>query len=296
MVVTRRVVSARVFQERSGWDMPSINPECCVVQCTLRFAQIPYEVAVADPGRNLPVVELIFGQGPSTICDGLGEFMRGMKDGGYDVDRQLTMVQKSEAAAFRSLIQDADLARILEWWIDKENFRLGLKSLLEDDYRFPMSEIYPRWRRSKVLHERRLTADEDEISFLAEDAYGCLESRLGRRDWFFGEHPTTVDAFVFGYFGCASSGQIPDGKLSEMLSSGFPSLTQLVKRIKERYFNTPSSANFVQPQVEPRKSKTPVRSPEEQQTWKVSMRYAAGMMMIFFGYIYLQSETAIEFI
>mmetsp|Transcript_43570 Transcript_43570/g.170552 ORF Transcript_43570/g.170552 Transcript_43570/m.170552 type:complete len:82 (-) Transcript_43570:331-576(-) len=81
-----------------------------------------------------------------------------------------------------------------------------------------------------------------------------------------------------------------------MLSSGFPSLTQLVKRIKERYFNTPSSANFVQPQVEPRKSKTPVRSPEEQQTWKVSMRYAAGMMMIFFGYIYLQSETAIEFI
>uniref|UniRef100_A0A7S0BU18 Metaxin glutathione S-transferase domain-containing protein n=1 Tax=Rhodosorus marinus TaxID=101924 RepID=A0A7S0BU18_9RHOD len=218
-----------------------------------------------------------------------------MKEGGHDVDRQLTMVQKSEAAAFRSLVQDADLARIFEWWIEKKSFQLGLKSLLQEDYRFPMSEIYPRWRRSKVLHERRVAAVEDELFSLAEDAYGCLESRLGRRNWFFGEHPTTVDAFVFGYFGCASLGQISDGKLSEMLSNGFPSLMELVKRVRERYFNTLSSANFVQPQSEPRKSKAPVRSPEEERTWTVSMRYAAGMMIAFFGYIYFASEPVIEF-
>lgn len=147
------LVSARIYQEVGAWGVPSICPLCNTAQALLRFAKIPFEVCTANPGRFLPFVELLLSDGSVRICDGLVSLLRTLKDLRVDVDGELTTGQRAEAAAFRVIIEDADLAREWEWWVNSKNYNSVLKPVLSREYAFPLSTILPA-RRRRASYEK----------------------------------------------------------------------------------------------------------------------------------------------
>lgn len=135
--------------------------------------------------------------------------------------------------------------------------------------------------------------DVQSLYRLCEETYSCLESHLDRHRYFFGDRPSSVDAVVFGYLYPVLSAPLPDARLKTLLSS-YPGILRLLKLISEQYFTEDPSQGFTAPKKPPTKKQAedPTHdqklSPEAEEAKRKNMKFVAGILTVFFGYLLLQ--------
>lgn len=70
----------------------------------------------------------------------------------------------------------------------------------------------------------------------AEKCLTCLSNRLGDKDFFFGNHPSTLDSFVFGCLAPLLKAPFSANVLQNYLKA-CPNLVKFINRISQRYFS-----------------------------------------------------------
>ncbi|XP_030114466.1 metaxin-3 isoform X1 [Taeniopygia guttata] len=193
-----------------GWGLPSLHPESLTVLAYAKFSGAPVTVnSVNNSWRtlkgDLPVLvseDIVISQ-PAKILN----FLRKQK---YNADYDLSAKQGADTLAYIALLEEKLLPALLHtFWIEAENYRSVTKPWFASRFAFPLSLYLPGKMSREALNRILLTKGGPPLYSLTEvegqiyrDAKECLNllsKRLGTSQFFFGDVPTTLDAFVFGF-------------------------------------------------------------------------------------------------
>uniref|UniRef100_A0A7N4V1Y3 Metaxin 3 n=1 Tax=Sarcophilus harrisii TaxID=9305 RepID=A0A7N4V1Y3_SARHA len=150
-------------------------------------------------------------------------FLRKQK---YNADYQLSAKQGADTLAYIALLEEKLLPAVLHtFWIENDNYFTVTKPWFASRIPFPLSLILPGRMSKRALNRILLTKGEPPHYHLKEveaqiyrDAKECLNllsNRLGTSQFFFGNTPTTLDAYVFGFVAPLYKVHFPKVQLQE---------------------------------------------------------------------------------
>uniref|UniRef100_A0A5F8H8A7 Metaxin 3 n=1 Tax=Monodelphis domestica TaxID=13616 RepID=A0A5F8H8A7_MONDO len=152
-------------------------------------------------------------------------FLRKQK---YNADYQLSAKQGADTLAYIALLEEKLLPAVLHtFWVENDNYFNVTKPWFASRIPFPLSLILPGRMSKRALNRILLTKGEPPLYHLKEveaqiyrDAKECLNllsNRLGTSQFFFGDIPTTLDAYVFGFLAPLYKVHFPKVQLQEHL-------------------------------------------------------------------------------
>ncbi|XP_039423393.1 metaxin-3 isoform X8 [Corvus cornix cornix] len=239
------------------WGLPSLHPECLTVmvfspalqsllQAYAKFSGAPVTVNTVNnswraPKEDLPVLvseDIVISQ-PAKILN----FLRKQK---YNADYDLSAKQGADTLAYIALLEEKLLPALLHtFWIEAENYCSVTKPWFASKIAFPLSLYLPGKMSREALNRILLTKGGPPLYSLTEveaqiyrDAKECLNllsKRLGTAQFFFGDTPTTLDAFVFGFLAPIYKVCFPRVQLQEHLKQ-LPNLCRFCDDILTCYF------------------------------------------------------------
>lgn len=146
-------------------------------------------------------------------------------------------------------------ALIYAFWIEPKNYVDVTRRWHAEHMPFPLNFFLPgRMQRQQLEKLRllrgdeRLEAGEELEKELYRDAAECmnlLSQRLGSHKFFFGDSPSSLDAYVFGHLAPILKCKLPNGKLQQHLKS-LDNLTNFCTNILQLYFPKDGRESFSQ--------------------------------------------------
>ncbi|XP_027461591.1 metaxin-3 isoform X4 [Zalophus californianus] len=262
-----------------GWGLPSVHSESLVVMAYAKFSGAPLKVKVIDntwrgSRGDVPILtteDNIISQ-PAKILN----FLRKQK---YNADYELSAKQGADTLAYIALIEEKLLPAVLHtFWVESDNYFSVTRPWFASRIPFPLSLILPGRMSKGALNRILLTRGEPPLYHLREveaqiyrDAKECLNllsNRLGTSQFFFGDTPSTLDAYVFGFLAPLYKVRFPKGISpagQETVDANLQKLTQLVN--KESNLIEKMDDNLRQsPQLPPRKLPTLKLTPAEEES------------------------------
>ncbi|KAM4808769.1 metaxin-3 [Rhinophrynus dorsalis] len=228
------------------WGLPSVHPECLVVLAYARFADAPLKLNPVDytwasPKGILPV--LTSGEQVITQPANILSFFRKQK---YNADYLLSAKEGSDTLAYIALLEERLLPALLHtFWVDGENYCTMTRPWYASRTPFPLSLYLPGKMSREALNRILVTKGQPPLYSLTEveaqiykDAKECLNllsNRLGEAPFFFGDLPTSLDAFVFGFLAPLYKARLPKVQLQEHLKQ-LSNLCQFCDNILSGYF------------------------------------------------------------
>ncbi|XP_027461588.1 metaxin-3 isoform X1 [Zalophus californianus] len=207
-----------------GWGLPSVHSESLVVMAYAKFSGAPLKVKVIDntwrgSRGDVPILtteDNIISQ-PAKILN----FLRKQK---YNADYELSAKQGADTLAYIALIEEKLLPAVLHtFWVESDNYFSVTRPWFASRIPFPLSLILPGRMSKGALNRILLTRGEPPLYHLREveaqiyrDAKECLNllsNRLGTSQFFFGDTPSTLDAYVFGFLAPLYKVRFPKGQL-----------------------------------------------------------------------------------
>ncbi|NXW94571.1 MTX3 protein, partial [Alopecoenas beccarii] len=170
-------------------------------------------------------------------------FLRKQK---YNADYELSAKRGADTLAYIALLKEKLLPALLHtFWVEAENYSSVTKPWFASRIAFPLSLYLPGKMSREALNRILLTRGGPPLYSLAEveaqiyrDAKECLNllsKRLGTSQFFFGDTPTTLDAFVFGFLAPIYKVCFPRVQLQEHLKQ-LPNLCRFCDDILACYF------------------------------------------------------------
>lgn len=172
----------------------------------------------------------------------------------YNADYDLSAKEGADSLAFTSLIEEKLLPALIYWsWVDSKNFVDVTRRWFAEHLPFPLSLVLPgRMQRQQSERLRLLRGvehiepDDNLEKELLRDAAECmnlLSQRLGHSQFFFGDSPSSLDAFVFGHLAPVLKIKLPNSKLQQHLQS-LENLCAFCSNVLQLYFprTAPDSA------------------------------------------------------
>ncbi|KAM9330045.1 metaxin-3 [Gastrophryne carolinensis] len=228
------------------WGLPSVHPDCLTVLAYSRFVDAPIKLNPVDytwagPQGFGPVLissEEVISQ-PANILN----FLRKQK---YNADYVLSAREGSDTLAYIALLEEKLLPAMLHtFWVDAENYSRLTRPWYASRTPFPLSFYLPGKMSREALNRILITKGQPPLYSLTEveaqiykDAKECLNllsNRLGTLRFFFGEMPTSLDAFVFGSLAPLYKAHLPKVQLQEHLKQ-LPNLCHFCDHILSAYF------------------------------------------------------------
>ncbi|PKK23448.1 metaxin 3, partial [Columba livia] len=204
------------------------------------------------PKGDVPVLiseDIVISQ-PAKILN----FLRKQK---YNADYELSAKQGADTLAYIALLEEKLLPALIPvvfvivliqlhtFWVEAENYSSVTKPWFASRIAFPQSLYLPGKMSREALNRILLTRGGPPLYSLAEveaqiyrDAKECLNllsKRLGTSQFFFGDMPTTLDAFVFGFLAPIYKVCFPRVQLQEHLKQ-LPNLCRFCDDILTCYF------------------------------------------------------------
>ncbi|KAL4148396.1 hypothetical protein QTP88_002650 [Uroleucon formosanum] len=229
---------------KGDWGLPSIDYKCLEVLAFARFTNAPINIYHSNnPYRSvtghLPVVSynkrLLMDRDSLIDC---------LEKQNLTPDFGLTSLQLAEEHAAISMI-DAQLepALLFAWWMDESNCLNFTKPWYRNALKFPFNWYYPNAYEREAKHKiytlyNHLDSDNDIMTEIYAEAIKCmnvLESRLGNNFYFFGSHPTLLDAVAYSYLGPLLKAPLTDNRLQSHLKT-CKNLCIWIDRITREYF------------------------------------------------------------
>ncbi|KAK1174266.1 metaxin-3-like isoform X1 [Acipenser oxyrinchus oxyrinchus] len=228
------------------WGLPSIHTESLIVMAYAKFSGAELKIQTIDwtwktltgtvPALNLEDAVVTK---PVHIVN----YLRKQK---YNVDYDLTAKQGADTLAYIALLEEKLHPALLHtFWVDAENYSNVTRPWFASRTPFPLNFYLPCRQASAALNRILLTKGEPPLHSITEveakiysDAKECLNllsHRLGTSQYFFGNKPTSLDAFVFGFLAPLHKAHLPSGQLQQHLKQ-LPSLANFCDNIISTYF------------------------------------------------------------
>ncbi|XP_028254748.1 metaxin-1a [Parambassis ranga] len=238
---------AELFCWEGDWGLPSVSTDCLVVLAYAQFAGAPLKLRkICNPWRSpsgtLPALRTNQKETLSRPSD-IIIHLRKQK---YNADYDLSAKEGADSLAFISLMEEKLVpALIYTFWIEPKNYVDVTRCWYAEHMPFPLNFFMPgQMQRHQLQKLRLLRGDEsleagDELEKeLYRDAAECmnlLSQRLSSHKFFFGDSPSSLDAYVFGNLAPILKSKLPNGKLQQHLKS-LDNLTTFCTNILQLYF------------------------------------------------------------
>ncbi|XP_069819140.1 metaxin-3 isoform X3 [Dendropsophus ebraccatus] len=243
------------------WGLPSVHPECLVVLAYAKFGGAPLTVTPVDytwasSQGVVPVLiheDDIITQPVNILC-----YFRKQK---YNADYVLSARQGSDTLAYIALLEEKLLPAILHtFWVDSDNYSSVTRPWYASHIPFPLNFYLPGKMSREALNRILVTKGQPPLYSMNEveaqgskdnstkkleiflviykDAKECLNllsNRLGTAQFFFGDMPTTLDAFVFGFLAPLYKARLLKVQLQEHLKQ-LPNLCDFCDHVLRVYF------------------------------------------------------------
>ncbi|XP_037834426.1 metaxin-3 isoform X2 [Kryptolebias marmoratus] len=146
----------------------------------------------------------------------------------FNADYELTARQGADTMAYVALLEEKLRPALLHtFWVDAENYANLTRPWFASRSPFPLNFLVPSHHANVALSRILLTKGEAPLHRISEvegkiysDAKECLNLlsyRLGTANYFFGNSPTSLDAFVFGFVAPLSKANLPSSPLQSHL-------------------------------------------------------------------------------
>ncbi|XP_035876357.1 metaxin-3 isoform X2 [Phyllostomus discolor] len=198
-----------------GWGLPSIHSESLVVMAYAKFSGAPLKVNVID------------------------NTWRGSRGDVPILTTEDNIV--SQPAKILNFLRK----QLHTFWVESENYFSVTKPWFASRIPFPLSLILPGRMSKGALTRILLTRGQPPLYHLREveaqiyrDAKECLNllsNRLGTSQFFFGDTPSTLDAYVFGFLAPLYKVRFPKVQLQEHLKQ-LSNLCRFCDDILNSYF------------------------------------------------------------
>ncbi|XP_041855216.1 metaxin-3 isoform X2 [Melanotaenia boesemani] len=235
------------------WGLPSVHTESLIVLAYSKFSGAKLTISPVDwtwktITANVP--ELLCGdsvvQEPTQILN----FMRKQR---FNADYDLTARQGADTMAYIALLEEKLRPALLHtFWVDAENYANLTRPWFASHSPFPLNFLVPCRHANIALSRILLTKGEAPLHRISEvegriysDAKECLNLlsyRLGTANHFFGNSPTSLDAFVFGFLAPLYKASLPSSSLQNHLRL-LDNLTHFCDNILTVYFNLDHSSS-----------------------------------------------------
>uniref|UniRef100_A0A8D3AE23 Metaxin n=1 Tax=Scophthalmus maximus TaxID=52904 RepID=A0A8D3AE23_SCOMX len=221
------------------WGLPSVHTESLVVLAYAKFSGAKVTVSPIDwTWKTLTDSTL---QEPTQILN----FLRKQR---FNADYELTARQGADTMAYIALLEEKLRPALLHtFWVDAENYANLTRPWFASRSPFPLNFLVPCCHANTALSRILLTKGEAPLHRIAEvegkiysDAKECLNLlsyRLGAANYFFGDLPTSLDAFVFGFVAPLRKANLPSSPLQSHLSQ-LENLTRFCDTILAVYFSS----------------------------------------------------------
>ncbi|KAF7708507.1 metaxin-1a [Silurus meridionalis] len=293
---------SELFCWKGSWGLPSVDTDSLIVLAYARFAGTPLKVhKISNPWRSptgsLPALKTkedgSFSQ-PSKIIIQL----RKQK---YNADYDLSAKEGADTLAFISLLEEKLMpALIYALWIDPKNYAEVTRHWHAENICFPLNFFLPSRMQAQQLDRVRLMrgnstleAGEEAEKELYSDALECmnlLSQRLGSNRFFFGDSPSSLDAYVFGYLAPLLKIRLPSSKLQQHLTA-LENLTTFCSNILSLYFPDENQERIGHPASNVQEGSNFDREPYKRRKQLLSVLVAVAAML---GYAFLTGIVAIE--
>ncbi|XP_022617286.1 metaxin-1-like [Seriola dumerili] len=253
-----------LFCWEGDWGLPSVSTDSLVVLAYAQFAGAPLKLRkISNPWRSpsgsLPALRT----NQKETLSRPSEIIIHLRKQKYNADYDLSAKEGADSLAFISLMEEKLVpALIYTFWIEPKNYVDVTRRWYAEHMPFPLNFFLPgRMQRQQLEKLRLLRGDEsleagEELEKeLYRDAAECmnlLSQRLGSHKFFFGDSPSSLDAYVFGHLAPVLKSKLPNGKLQQHLKS-LDNLTNFCTNILLLYFprdGRESSSQKTSPQPE----------------------------------------------
>ncbi|XP_020725695.2 metaxin-3 isoform X2 [Odocoileus virginianus] len=198
-----------------GWGLPSVHSDSLVVMAYAKFSGAPLKVNVID------------------------NTWRGSRG---DVP---VLTTEDNTISQPAKILNFLRKQLHTFWVESDNYFTVTKPWFASRMPFPLSLILPGRMSKGALNRILLTRGEPPLYHLREveariyrDAKECLNllsNRLGTSQFFFGDMPSTLDAYVFGFLAPLYKVRFPKVQLQEHLKQ-LSNLCRFCDDILNSYF------------------------------------------------------------
>ncbi|KAF8366067.1 hypothetical protein PRIPAC_83896, partial [Pristionchus pacificus] len=226
--------------------LPNLSPWSLKLETWLRMADIPFtnisnEFKKFSSKGQVPFIELNGRQiaDSNIIIEALKqEFHKASMEPSAPSDQAL-------AQAFTALVEDH-----LCWALFALRSKVGFEFLVSDDgfgrhYGTGMKKRMMTIVVRKLVNKNMKTRAQaqgmgkhspDELHEIAIKDLKSISIFLADKPYFGGDHPTTLDATVFGHLAPFVYTPTPDGILTEHVKETYANLGQFIERVKEKYW------------------------------------------------------------
>jgi len=213
----------------SQWEMASIDPSCIALLAYTSFTKAPVTLHECLPSetksKSLPEFET-----DELLFSGFDQLVLYLSEQGYDADSDLSSKQKADKCAFMAYIeQKLKPAITYTMWLDNENFNKVTRPAYSRLFGFPRSF----WAVGKMrdtcqdyIMQGQYLTSEDQINekkrpcyIAARECMTLLDGQLGKKEFFFGDKPTSIDALLYGYLSVLLKVPLVTSELKNHLNS-----------------------------------------------------------------------------
>ncbi|XP_056144598.1 metaxin-3 isoform X1 [Lampris incognitus] len=230
------------------WGLPSVQTESLIVLAYAKFSGAKVDVSPIDwTWRTLTatVPELVCGESTVTEATRILNFLRKHR---FNADYELTARQGADTMAYIALLEEKLRPALLHtFWVDAENYANLTRPWFASRSPFPLNFLVPRCHANTALSRILLTKGESPLHTISEvegkiysDAKECLNllsHRLGTANYFFGNSPASLDAFVFGFVAPLHKAALPSSPLQNHLRQ-LANLTSFCDNILAVHFSS----------------------------------------------------------
>ncbi|XP_017568599.1 metaxin-1a [Pygocentrus nattereri] len=293
---------SELFCWKGSWGLPSVDTDSLIVLAYARFAGAPLKIhKISNPWRSptgiLPALktkeEGSFSQ-PSKIIIQL----RKQK---YNADYDLSAKEGADTLAFISLLEEKLMpALIYTLWIDPKNYVEVTRRWHAENISFPLNFFLPSRMQRQQLERVRLMqgnstleAGEEAEKEMYHDAQECmnlLSQRLGSNKFFFGDSPSSLDAYVFGHLAPLLKIKMPSSRLQQHLRS-LDNLNSFCCNVLSLYFPSESREGVGRPASNAQQGSDFDHEPYKRRKQLLSVLVAVAAML---SYALLTGIVAIE--
>lgn len=222
-----------------SWDASSGSPFCAKIDAYCRFAGIPLRRTLADaskaPKGKLPVLM----DGGETIADSRW-IVEHLRKTYKDLDEGLTASQAATSAALRVMVEEWLYMMVLHWITAiPDNRRIFAQAFLTS-VPSPLRGVVG-WLAAKgtahMLNGQGFGRHSEAEKFeLAKEVARSLDGQLGDQPFMMGDHPTSLDATVYGFLCviCGNTGFVYPIKVHLLRHE--PRLMAYVSRVRAQFF------------------------------------------------------------
>ncbi len=228
----------KLFQFPRMFAVPNLSPFCCKLETWLRMAQIPYEVVDTRDPRKAPRGKLPFIEdGETRIADSSVIIDHLSRTRAVDLDAHLDDAQRATALLVQRTLEEHYAFVLAYTHLVREEGARHTRARFDPIpalVRPFVARAVEKSVSTLLWHQGLTRSSHDEIVASAIRDWRAVLAFMSDGPFFFGEHPSNVDATVFGTL--ATTVLTPIDTPIRTFLAGDPKAVAYAERMRARFF------------------------------------------------------------